>query len=72
VEPITNASETSSVSGVESGHRIKLHENGVLAKITGCMDRHVMEATETILLPDSINTEEGFKLSKAWSPRTSA
>jgi hypothetical protein len=42
----------------------------VVAKTSGYMG-HVKEATEIKFLPDNINREEGFKLSKAWNPSTS-
>jgi hypothetical protein len=55
---------------IELDHWIMFHETEVLAKTSGHMGGLVKEATEIKLHPDNINREEGFKVSKAWNPRT--
>jgi hypothetical protein len=55
---------------MESCYWIKFHHK-VLAKTSSYMGL-VKEATEIKLLPDTVNREDGFKLSKAWNPSTSS
>jgi hypothetical protein len=54
--------------GAEADHWIEFHQTGVTAKTSGFMDRLVREAMKIMLHPDKTNTEEWFRLRRAWYP----
>jgi hypothetical protein len=47
------------------GHHIQLHDTGILAKRSRCMEHHIREATEIELHHDNMNRGKGYSLSRS-------
>jgi hypothetical protein len=50
------------------GHHIQFENTRILAKKSGHMEHIIRDLIEIELLPDNMNREEGFSLSKSLKP----